>query len=347
VAELERGTLGLEPRPTSSQHLRLVAALDPARHRSVVRRTALAGPTERTVWTFWDRGAERMSPFYRLNVEGWQRLLGPGWRVEVLNLVDGDSRNVRNFVDAADLPASFDRLSPVVQSDVVRLALLKKHGGVWMDASIVLLRTLDDICWRPLADPDQDVVLAGFCNTGWGSDHLERKDCFESWFIAARRENAFVDEWRRIFVDYWSDRTVSSASWAHPLFQSMDLSNFNRYGRDFRNYLLPHVAFRRVVEHDAVMKAIWRRNILMRDAGDEAFYLTRVTGWEPQDVYAKLIEERDTALADRLLATCLIKLTSSMVGRLADLSRADLLDDRHTLGSIYARLFAASTDPAL
>jgi Capsular polysaccharide synthesis protein len=342
LANLERGTLELGTCPAPNQYLTLAPAYDRDRYHDILCRTLASGRTEKTVWTFWDRGAERMSPFYRLNVDGWRSLLGPSWRVEVLNVVEGHGCNVRNFVDAEDLPASFDRLSPVTQSEAVRLALLKRNGGVWMDASIVLVKTLDEICWRGLADVDQDLILAGFCDTGWGSDHLDRRDYFESWFIATRRDNELVDLWHQVFVDYWSDRTVSSASWAHPLFASVDLSNFKRYGKDFRNYLLAHIAFRRVIEHDPVMKAIWRHNTLLREAGDEGFYLTRVTGWDPDRIYAKLIEEKDAALAERLLRTCLMKFTSSMVGRLAGLSRAELLDERHTLGTIYARLFAGN-----
>jgi len=34
-----------------------------------------------------------------------------------------------------------------------------------------------------------------------------------------------------------------------------------------------------------------------------------------------------------------------MVGQLAQLTRAELLDDRHTLGLIYARLFASVAAP--
>jgi hypothetical protein len=344
AANLEQGTLELGESPGRARGVALVAAFDPERYRRAVQRTRATGPTEKTVWTFWDRGAERMSPFYQLNVDGWRHLLGPSWRIEVVNAVDGDLRHVRRFVDPSDLPPTFERLSPVVQSDAVRLALLKTHGGVWMDASNILLRPIEEICWRQMSapdNPDGEMVLSGFCNTGWGSDHLQRKDCFESWFIAARRDNQLVDLWHRVFIDYWSDRTASTASWAHPLFERMDLSNFNRYGLDFRNYLVIHIAFRRVIEHDPHMRWLWRHNMILHDAGDEAFYLTQVAGWDARDIYRTLIETKDAALADRLSATCLMKFTSSMVGRIADLSRAELLSDRHTLGAIYARVFGS------
>jgi mannosyltransferase OCH1-like enzyme len=34
------------------------------------------------------------------------------------------------------------------KSDIIRLALLKKYGGVWMDVSTLLLKSIDDWCYN-------------------------------------------------------------------------------------------------------------------------------------------------------------------------------------------------------
>ena len=131
-----------------------------------------------------------MCPFYTLNVRTWQHSLGSDWRIHILNVVDGDDSHVNNFIDANLLPATFWQLPAVVKSDAVRLALLSAYGGVWMDVGIVLLRDLDDVFLCEMNVPKSRVLLSGFFNSGWGSDHLDRRDAFESWFIAARSNNA-------------------------------------------------------------------------------------------------------------------------------------------------------------
>jgi hypothetical protein len=338
AARADGATVELRAERPGAGALVALDAFDADAHREAVRRARPPAAADRIIWTFWDRGADRMPPFYQLNVEGWRRL-APGWRIVALNLVAGDPLHVDNFVARGELPASFDALSPVVQSDAVRLALLKARGGVWMDASNLLTAGLDEICWDAIADRDGGTVMAGFCNGGWGSDHLGRRDCFESWFIATRPGNPLVERWHRAFVGYWNDRTVSAESWTHPLFECLDLGNFNRYGIDFRDYLLPHIAFRRVIEHDPHMRALWRDNTLLRDAGDEAFYLTQVVGWDARAIHRKLIDDpADDALADRLLRRPLMKFTSSMSTTLRELPAATLLDRRHTLGRIYAHI---------
>lgn len=347
-ARADRGALALfVAPPAAADTLTAIAAFDPAVCGELVRAAPAPGAGAQVVWTFWDRGADNMPPFYKLNVEGWRRRLGPAWRVEVVNVVPGDPRHVDNFVARADLPASFDALSPVVQSDAVRLALLARHGGVWMDAGIVLVAGLDEIGWRALVDPAADTVLAGFYNDAWGSDHLGRRDCVESWFVAARPRDAFVGAWHRAFVDYWTDRTASTESWTHPLFERLDLSSFARHGADFRNYLIVSIAFRRLLEHDPHMRALWRHNMLLRHAGDEAFYLTQVVGWEARRIRQKLVRERDDRLVEALLARPLMKFTSSMSVDLRGLSEDALLDPGHTLGQIYARVLGGQTKTAL
>jgi hypothetical protein len=194
-------------------------------------------------------------------MEGSRRVLGPGCWVEVVNTVSGDTRNVRSFVAAADLPASFDRLSPVAQSEAARLALLKNHGCVWMDASVILLRSLGDTYWETLADPAQEMIL--------------------------------VEEWQRVFVAYWNDRTISTASWAHPLFQS--------------------VAF----ELPALRQGLPAQHPVTRRRG-RSLLLDRVTDCDG----------------------IVMKFTSSMVGRLAGLTRSELLDARHTLVSAAEAAFS-------
>eukprot|EP00435_Cladocopium_sp_Y103_P038636 s224_g10.t1 len=66
------------------------------------------------------------------------RRLNPGWTVHVL-----DQETVWRFISREDLPRGFDRLKIQHRSDAIRLALLVKYGGVWLDATVLLLRPLN------------------------------------------------------------------------------------------------------------------------------------------------------------------------------------------------------------
>ncbi|MER2634575.1 MAG: capsular polysaccharide synthesis protein [Rhizobiaceae bacterium] len=324
--------------PTPDQYVELLLAFEPERYEEAIRS---AKPAPKIVWTFWDMGREEMCSFHKLNLRTWHHVLGPEWRINLLSTIDGDEWHVRNFIRADMLPASFEFLPAVVKSDAVRLALLSSYGGIWMDVGIVLLRGLDEICWQEMATQESHVLLAGFFNSGWGSDHLGRRDAFENWFIAARGRNIFVDRWHRVFVDYWNDRLVSTLIGDHPLFEALDLSNFQRYGLDFRNYLTSHVAFRHVLESDPHLQRLWRNNMRLRDACDGPFVLPSCVGWQPDEIFKAMIAEYRSDLLERLLVAPLLKFTGGMASRMTGLTKDALLHPSCTMGRLYRCIFDA------
>lgn len=89
----------------------------------------------RVVWSFWE-GPDNEAITDAL--VSWRAFL-PGWSIRRLNI------DTFRALDLGDLriPSTFDQLTPTTKSDVVRLALLCRFGGLWMDASIILKRGLD------------------------------------------------------------------------------------------------------------------------------------------------------------------------------------------------------------
>lgn len=294
--------------------------------------------TEKVVWTFWDKGEKAMPPFYKLNVKAWRHLLGKTWTVRVISTVTNDENNVFKFITKEDLPATYNNLSPVVKSDSIRLALLNKYGGVHMDPSIILIKHLDEIAWDDLTDPSKQIILAGFYNEGYGSDLLDKKDYFENWFIATRKNNRLIARWKKVFNAYWNDRTESKNIWDHELFRNLDLSNFVRYGSDFRNYLNQHIAFRKIIEQEPDMREVWEKHTKLFEA-IQGFYLFSKVGWDNDKIVAKLIKEKDEKLANELLQTQLMKFTSSSSAGFRNLTESELMNPNTTLGIIYNYIF--------
>jgi hypothetical protein len=87
----------------------------------------------RVLWTYWPDGP---SPFIHACLDNWRRC-APDHEVRLL--------------DRASLPpwlptlrADFDTLSVQRQTDWLRVQLLTRHGGIWMDAATLLSR---DLAW--------------------------------------------------------------------------------------------------------------------------------------------------------------------------------------------------------
>lgn len=90
------------------------------------------------VFTFWEPKA-KLPGYIRLSLETWKSCL-PDCEVIVL-----DYQSLGDWLTAEEQAAVICRkMTFAMQSDCIRCAVLKKHGGIWLDADTVLTKPLDD-----------------------------------------------------------------------------------------------------------------------------------------------------------------------------------------------------------
>ena len=88
------------------------------------------------VYTFWE--PRENVPFYlRLCMETWKKYL-PNATIILL-----DYKNIGEFIDVREIGLNLfsGRLTLPQISDAIRIALLAKHGGVWLDADTIILNS--------------------------------------------------------------------------------------------------------------------------------------------------------------------------------------------------------------
>jgi len=141
-------------------------------------------PEKIPVWVLYDYPPGSEETFINLNVKALRRHADPSRFV--INLVN--STNIRQFIP--DLPAQYDRLPDHgARSDLIRAALMSHHGGVYLDADVLVTR---DLTWitDKLADHDFVSYTVGGQNCSNG--------IFSSNVIAGRKGN-------RLSADWWAD----------------------------------------------------------------------------------------------------------------------------------------------
>eukprot|EP00397_Hematodinium_sp_SG-2012_P026779 GEMP01028095.1.p1 GENE.GEMP01028095.1~~GEMP01028095.1.p1 ORF type:complete len:268 (+),score=41.37 GEMP01028095.1:32-805(+) len=183
--------------------------------------------TPRTIWAYWERG--RPSSFSKLCMLTWKKL-NPHWTIHLLN-----KSNYQEFVPRSELPNRFEELTSRLASDCLRLALLARHGGVWMDVSILLRQPLDHWCWNRIAPRSAFVFHHSLYD-------VQPRDFVESWFLAANspQQDVFV-AWRDRMCELLHDQ-VSAVGLAatHPLYK--------------REYLAIHAMFK-TLSDDPLLRA--------------------------------------------------------------------------------------------
>jgi hypothetical protein len=141
------------------------------------------------VWSYWD--SDDMPEQIKLIYENNKKKLD-GWDYKLVN-----NSNKKEYLGNDDIYNNLEELSMSTQqySDWLRLYLLKKYGGVWLDISIIINSTIDDLYSESVKSQSE---LTGFNSSG-----LEIKDInipvIESWFIMAPINSEVISLWYKEF----------------------------------------------------------------------------------------------------------------------------------------------------
>ncbi len=136
-----------------------------------------AKPLPRRIWTYWHQGWGAAPGVVQRCGETWRRR-NPGW---VVHQLDANSDAVGEV-----LPPIVEEARPALpaRSDLLRLALLARHGGVWADATLWCAKPLD--AWI-----DGVTAPSGF----FGYDRPSCDRPVDSWLLAARPGSLVVARW--------------------------------------------------------------------------------------------------------------------------------------------------------
>lgn len=227
---------------------------------------ACADEIPKIIWTYWQQAP--VPPFIQACLDNWRRF-APDHQVRVL-----DRSTVGDWLPT--LRADFDELPAYRQSDWLRVQLLARHGGVWMDASMLLSR---DLGWLHATRQARAADYVGFYIDRY--TNRPNLPIVENWLMASVAGGRFVTALAAAF-----DRALDEG--AESLLQR--LRDEGRHERvvqalteDFQRYLLMHVAASELLDREPQLA----RLVLLR-AEDGPFAWHAGVGWRKRHLYARL-----------------------------------------------------------
>jgi hypothetical protein len=176
------------------------------------------------IWTYWN--SVDLPEVVTRCIDSWRRY-NPTYEVVILN-----PSNLRDYVDIDIKRVSFND-SPARESDIIRLLVLEKYGGVWSDATVFLTQPY------PFSLTSQYQFI-GYYLEGFTSNR--KYPVLESWFFATIPRGTFITQWRREFFKLEEYESVDQA-----------IENVKKEGIDLQkinspNYLYIHVAAQKVMQ---------------------------------------------------------------------------------------------------
>lgn len=165
----------------------------------------------KTVWLYWGQGWEH-APLLQKIVAGTWSLNNPHWKIELLN-----DTNLKNYL-SEETPYLFDsnkNISYQAKSDIIRLALLNKYGGVWADATMLCMQPLDH--WAFEAVEKSRIWMYH----GWGGGFNPNVG-IASWFILSYKNSYIIKKWKERCDKYWNENNKAHTYfWMDGLFREL------------------------------------------------------------------------------------------------------------------------------
>jgi len=146
------------------------------------------------IWFLWLQGLVDAPLVVRKCYSSWLRH-NPGWEVIFL-----DENNIGDFIPLPDISVTQQALS-----DILRINLLARYGGVWVDATVFCTKPLDEWLYQHMAS-------GFFAFERPGPDRM-----ISSWFIATEKYNYITQTYNNKVESYWSQNpglvSIENSRW--------------------------------------------------------------------------------------------------------------------------------------
>lgn len=142
----------------------------------------------RHIHSIWFQGIDQAPAWVQSNFER-TRILNPEYRFTVHG-----KQSVMELIGDCGFEVP-DDITPQALSDIFRIAVLRQHGGVWMDASLFLCKPL----WRWLEPRCANSDFFAYSYPG------DWRLPLSSWFLSAHRDSAIISVWYDFCLTYWTE----------------------------------------------------------------------------------------------------------------------------------------------
>nr|AYE54433.2 polyprotein of PvEV-1 [Phaseolus vulgaris alphaendornavirus 1] len=140
---------------------------------------------QRIIWCYWADG--NPSKFVSQCIFSMANN-NPNYRLVLI-----DDNMIKSLVKGETFEC-FMHSTAAFRSDLLRLYLLSKFSGVWIDASTIIEIDIEEYC-KLACEHDSGVFQFSLCSRS------DQNKTYESWFLVATQENKLLRKWYEITLD--------------------------------------------------------------------------------------------------------------------------------------------------
>nr|WP_167507646.1 capsular polysaccharide synthesis protein [Rahnella aquatilis] len=140
---------------------------------------------EPNIFTYWDSGIEQAPVVVKACIREMMNKHKPG-KVSVI-----DAKNWKYYVDLPDHVLQKVPTNKAHFSDILRVALLSKYGGIWADATCMPSKDIGSIF--------NEITQSGFFSYNYSTARIS------NWFLCTSGDNYIAKIMFEAMCDYWKD----------------------------------------------------------------------------------------------------------------------------------------------
>ncbi len=164
----------------------------------------------KTIFIYWNSSFENAPEVCKRCLETW-KYHNPDW-----NIIELNDKNIIEYIDIKEYIPDIDKknIAKTALSDIIRIFLLKKYGGIWCDSTV--------FCMKPLNNWLNEYIKEGF----FAFNNPGGERMLSSWFLYSEKNNYITQKWFEYTVNYWNNNNhVSGYYWFHDLFKNIYIND--------------------------------------------------------------------------------------------------------------------------
>lgn len=212
------------PVPVNSSELKYIESYNP-----VGIDNKESKPLPKIIWSYWD------SPEFPKLVNDCinnTRIQNPDFNYIIIT-----PQNLCEYLP--DFPNHLKFPSIPYKSDYIRLSLLKKYGGIWMDITTVLT---DSLNWILELQKRHRFDFFAFHNPAMMTEN-KGYPLIENWFIAANTDSELLNDWWTEFNDVSNTADPGKHYLGTPSFEEFSYN----VPKQFHSYLTNHLSCQKIL----------------------------------------------------------------------------------------------------
>jgi len=228
-------------------------------------------------WTYWDDMDTIPDSVTKILNKRKEVLIG--WNSIVLN-----KNNINEYIDPHEFPNNYDYLMPAHKSDWIRLCLLKKYGGLWLDAGIII-NSIDALNQMY----DESIKLDSELSVFYLESNMINNDpmtYIENWYILAPANSRIINAW---YNEFTSAIKMDFINYKNELI-NLGIKIDQVIGGEGNTYLTMHAALQKIIQ----LNLINNPRIILYKAEDSMFKIQHMCNWNKSCVIDKLINDGET-----------------------------------------------------